>query len=59
MQFSLSMDENFANLVVRGLRKLPMDEVEGALTSLVKELNKQAAEQKTAQDEEPKEVEVM
>ena len=59
MQFSLSMDENFANLVLRGLRKLPMDEVEGALASLVKELNKQAAEQKAAQDEAPKEVEVM
>jgi hypothetical protein len=53
------MDENFANLVLRGLRKLPMDEVEGALASLVKELNKQAAEQKAAPDEAPKEVEVM
>ena len=59
MQFSLSMDENVANLVLRGLRKLPMDEVEGALASLVKELNKQAAEQKAAPDEAPKEVEVM
>lgn len=59
MVFNLRFDEKFAELVLRGLRKLPMDEVEGALASLVQELNRQAAEQKAAQDEEPKEVEVM
>jgi hypothetical protein len=53
------MDETFATLLLRGLRKLPMEEVEGALASLVQELNRQASEQKAAQDEEPKEVEVI
>lgn len=57
MQFSLNFDETFATLVVKGLRKLPIEEAGQALEAFVKECNKQVEAQKD--QEEPKEAEIV
>ena len=43
MQYSISFDETFAALMVKALRKLPLEEVEGPLSALIKHFREQEA----------------
>jgi hypothetical protein len=51
MQYSISFNQDFAALVIKGLRKLPLEEIEGALGSFIKTLKEQ--EDMQAKNNEP------